>query len=172
MNDNINKKVIIFDRDGTLNEDDGYTYKIEKLKWKPGAIKLIKFLNEKKYFIFVATNQSGISRGIFSEKDMHNFHTEMQHQLKKFKAHIDKFYYCPYHNEGVIKMYKKDSEDRKPNIGMLKKIKKEWGLDKKNIILIGDKDSDVECAKNFNIKSLKYNGKDNLLEFYKKSVNH
>ena len=152
MNDNINKKVIIFDRDGTLNEDDGYTYKIEKLKWKPGAIKLIKFLNEKKYFIFVATNQSGISRGIFSEKDMHNFHTEMQHQLKKFKAHIDKFYYCPYHNEGVIKMYKKDSEDRKPNIGMLMKAIDKWNINIKDSLMIGNSHTDYLSAKKTKLK--------------------
>ena len=172
MDNDINKKAIIFDRDGTLNEDDGYTYKIEKLKWKPGAIELIKFLNEKKYFIFVATNQSGIARGIFSENDMHNFHITMQNELKKFKAHIDKFYFCPYHKEGVIEKYKKDSEDRKPSTGMLVKIIKEWGLDKRNIVLIGDKDTDIDCAKNFNIKGLKYNGKDNLFEFYKRSLNH
>lgn len=171
MDNNINKKAIIFDRDGTLNEDDGYTYKIDKLKWKPGAIELIKFLNEKQYFIFVATNQSGIARGIFSENDMHKFHNTMQSELKKYKAHIDKFYFCPYHTDGVVKKYKKDSIDRKPNTGMLVKIREEWDLDKNNILLIGDKDTDIECAKNFNINGLKYNGKDNLFEFYIRSVN-
>ena len=72
--------------------------------------------------------------------------------LKNLKHNIDKFYFCPYHKEGVIEKYKKDSVDRKPNIGMLVKIRKEWGLDKKNLVLIGDKDSDIDCAKNLQYK--------------------
>ena len=56
---NQERKAVIFDRDGTLNEDNGYTHKREDLKWKPGAINLIKYLNDKNFYV-LATNQAGM----------------------------------------------------------------------------------------------------------------
>ncbi len=163
---NKNKKAIIFDRDGTLNEDDGYTHKVADLKWKDGAIELIKYLNDKNYYVFVATNQAGIAKGKFNENDMKKFHNNMQKVLIESGAHIDKFYFCPYHVDAISEKYKKDSSDRKPKTGMLEKIKKEWNLSKENMYLIGDRDTDIKCADNFKIKSLLYNGKDNLLNIF------
>jgi len=161
---NQSKKAIIFDRDGTLNKDNGYTYKTSDLEWKAGAMELIKYLNDKNYLVFVATNQSGIARAKYTEDDMNTFHKEMQKQLRKIGAHIDKFYFCPYHVDGVIEKFKKDSICRKPNTGMLKDIKKEWHLTKENMYMIGDKDTDIECASNFNIESFLYNDDDNLIK--------
>ena len=164
-----NKKAVILDRDGTLNEDRGYTYKAEDLIWKPGAKEFIKNLNKRNYYVFVATNQSGIARGKYSEDDMHKFHNKMQEELMKSGAYVDKFYYCPYHRDGIKLKYKKESNDRKPNTGMLEKITKEWSLNKKNLFFIGDSASDLECANNFKIKGYKYNGKDNLMTIFKKN---
>jgi len=164
-----NRKAVILDRDGTLNEDRGYTYKAEDLIWKPGAKEFIKNLNKRNYYVFVATNQSGIARGKYSEDDMHKFHDKMQEELMKSGAYIDKFYYCPYHRDGIKLKYKKESNDRKPNTGMLEKITKEWSLNKKNLFFIGDSASDLECANNFKIKAYKYNGKDDLMTIFKKN---
>ena len=162
-------RAVIFDRDGTLNEDNGYTHKASDLKWKPGAIDLIKYLNDNNFYVFVATNQAGIAKGKFLEKDMHCFHEEMQSQLWSFGAHIDKFYFCPFHKDASVENFKKDSSRRKPDTGMLIDIEREWGLSKKNMTMIGDRDSDMMCAKNFKIKGLMYNGKDNLLKFFKEN---
>lgn len=159
---NYERKAVIFDRDGTLNIDEGYTHKITDLRWHKGAIELLRFLNDANIFVFVATNQAGIAKGIFEENDMHNFHREMQNQLRLQGAHIDKFFFCPYHIDGKIMKYKKNSEDRKPNTGMLEKILLEFSLEKKNMLMIGDKNTDIECAKNFNVSSILYNGIDNL----------
>ena len=160
------KKAVIFDRDGTLNEDDGYTYKTSDLKWKKGAIDLIKYCNDKNFYVFVATNQSGIAKNKFKESDMHKFHDEMQKQLKKYGAHIDKFYFSPYHVDSLLPEYKKDSKYRKPNVGMLQQIQNEWALSNKNMTMIGDRETDVQCAQNFKIKGFLYNGKDNLFDTY------
>ena len=157
------KKAVIFDRDGTLNIDDGYTHKISELRWKDGAIELLKFLNDANILVLVATNQAGIAKGIFRESDMHNFHREMQNQLRIKGAHIDSFYFCPYHIDGEIAEYKRNSNDRKPNTGMLEKISYEYSLQKKNMLMIGDRDTDTQCANNFMISSILYNGMDNLL---------
>jgi len=167
---NKDKKAIIFDRDGTLNEDNGYTYKASDLKWKEGAKEIIRFFNDNNYYVFVATNQAGIAKGKYTENDMHGFHKEMQDQLRKEGAHIDKFYFSPYHTEAKISKYKKDSIYRKPQTGMLEDIKNEWTLKKENMILIGDRDTDVICADNFKIKGFLYNGKDNLFDVYKEKI--
>ena len=156
------KRAVIFDRDGTLNVDHGYTHKISDLVWMSGAISLIRHLNDLNYLVFVATNQAGIAKGKYKENDMHIFHSEMQNQLHKNGAHIDGFFFCPYHKDGIIPEYSIDSQDRKPNIGMLSDIASAWNLKKNNMLLVGDRDSDIQCAKNFGIKSIKYNGLVNL----------
>ena len=91
---------------------------------------------------------------------------KIQIELIEYGAHIDKFYFCPYHKDATNLKYKKDSSYRKPNTGMLEKIIVEWNLDKKNLYFIGDSDTDMECAKNFKISGYKYNGTDNLMKIY------
>ncbi len=164
------KKAVIFDRDGTLNYDKGYTYKPEDLIWNNGATDLIKYLNNNNYLVFVATNQAGIAKGKFLENDMFKFHENMQEKLRNLGAHIDKFYYCPFHVEGIVEKYKIDSNDRKPNVGMLNSIHKEWNLKKSNMIMIGDRDTDIECALRFKIQGYKYNGQDDIMQFFKNNI--
>lgn len=153
---------VVFDRDGTITEDKGYTYKTSDLKIKPYFKKLIFDLNNKNILVFVATNQSGIARGYFSEKEMHAFHKSLSSQLYESSCHIDGFYYSPYHPDGIIEKYKKNSTCRKPNTGMLEQIKRDWYLQRKNMLMIGDSDVDIECADNFGIKSYRYSDKINL----------
>lgn len=163
-----NKKAVIFDRDGTLNVDKGYTYKVEDLLWIDGAKELIKYFNDLNYLVFVATNQAGIAKGKYTEEDMNKFHNAMKQSLFNSGAHIDKFYYCPYHSDGIIDIYKLDSEDRKPKTGMLKKITKDWNLSKKHMTMVGDRKTDIECAKNFNIHGILYCKNTNLYDLKNK----
>ena len=109
--------------------------------------------------VFIATNQSGIARGYFSEDEMHAFHKSLNNKLNESSCHIDGFYYCPFHPDGVIKKYKKESSFRKPDTGMLEEIQQDWSLEKQNMLMIGDSESDIICAKNFGIKSLHYSDK-------------
>ena len=62
------QKSIIFDRDNTLIKDYGYTHKIENLRWMPGALSMLRRLNNKRFGLFIATNQGGIALGKFSER--------------------------------------------------------------------------------------------------------
>ena len=160
-----NKKAVIFDRDGTLNIDNGYTHKVKDLSWIDGAKELIKHLNDLNYLVFVATNQAGIAKGKYEVNDMHNFHNAMQKNLFDIGAHIDKFYYCPYHIDGIVENYKLDSKDRKPNTGMLEKILQDWNLSKEGMLLVGNSLSDVKCAENFKIKGFLYNADINLFDY-------
>ena len=147
----ISEKCCFFDRDNTLIYDKGYTYKINDLKWKNGAIKAIKYLNSKGYKVIIITNQSGIGRGYFKESDLNKFHNEMNRRLNKEKANIDEFFYCPYSIHGKGK-YKKISVDRKPNNGMLIKAINKWNIDIKKSIMIGNSHTDYLSAKKTKLK--------------------
>jgi D,D-heptose 1,7-bisphosphate phosphatase len=162
------KKCIFFDRDNTLIYDKGYTHNKSDLKWKPGAIKAIQLLNESNYLVIVITNQSGVARGYFTERDVESFHYHMNQELKKKNAVINDFYYCPFHINGIGK-YKKNSKDRKPGNGMLNKAIKKWNINKKRSFFIGDSLSDYLAAKKSNIKY--YQANDNLYYIVKKLLN-
>jgi D-glycero-D-manno-heptose 1,7-bisphosphate phosphatase len=161
-------KSIILDRDGVLNKDFGYVSKVKDFKWIKGAVKAIKYLNNKKYNIFVASNQSGVARGYYEEKDVQFLHQFIKTYLQKRSCYINQIYYSPFHINGVVKRYKKNSFLRKPKIGMYSLIKKQWNVNSKKICMIGDQKSDIEFAKNCKIKGLLFKEK-NLFSFIKKN---
>lgn len=145
-------KIIFFDRDGVLIKNYGYVYKTKHLKWLNGAIKTIKFLNQKKIKVVVVTNQSGIGRGYFSEKELIEFHKFMNKKLSKYSAKIDKFVYSPHYSKSKFLKYRKKSNLRKPNNGMLKFGLKKYNLSEKNAFMIGDKRTDYLAAKKTSVK--------------------
>tara|TARA_B100001175_G_C19472240_1_gene622397 strand:- start:202 stop:1383 length:1182 start_codon:yes stop_codon:yes gene_type:complete len=147
------KPVCFLDRDGVINEDFGYVASKIRFRWKKNIIKTIKFLNDNDYRIIVVSNQSGIARGFFKEKDVEHLNSWINYKLNEQGAFISKFYYCPYHIDGKIKKYKKKSFLRKPNPGMLLQANKEFKINKNRTFLIGDKYTDILAASRFGIKS-------------------
>ncbi len=145
-------KCFFFDRDGVLIKDYGYFFNKSKIKWLKGAINSIKILKRKKIKVIVITNQSGIARGFFDENDLNKFHKQMNLELKKKNAKIDKFYFCPFHPKGSVKKYSKKSNLRKPNNGMILQALNKFNLKNSECFMIGDKRSDYLCAKKSNIK--------------------
>jgi D-glycero-D-manno-heptose 1,7-bisphosphate phosphatase len=163
-------RIAFLDRDGVINSskpNNGYVGSLKHFKWVPGAIKAIKFLNDKNYKVVVVTNQSGVARGFFTIKDVRKIHSYIQKKLKKNGAKIDAFYFCPFHKDGIIKRFRKNSILRKPNIGMFLLAKKKWNIDKKNSFMIGDQKTDMEFAKRAKIKGYLFNKK-NLYKFVNK----
>ena len=157
------------DRDGVINKDKGYLYKIDDFEWIEGARESIKYLNDHGYYVFVITNQSGIAKGHYSEKDVTFLHDYINNELKSINAHIDEFFLSPYHPENT-EDYLHLSHLRKPDTGMLDLAATKWPIDKSKSFLIGDKDTDIKCAENFLIRGhLFKNG--NLLSFIKFSEN-
>lgn len=164
--------IAFLDRDGVINSsnfNNGYIGSLKYFKWVRGAIKAIKFLNKKKYKVVVVTNQSGVARGFFTIKDVKKIHSYIQKKLKENKAKIDAFHLCPFHKDGIIKRYKKDSPLRKPRIGMFRLTQKRWKIDKKNSFMIGDQKTDIEFANRAKIKGYLFNQKD-LYKFIKKKI--
>ena len=102
-------KAVFLDRDGVINRNSGYVTHIEKFVWLKNAKLVIKLLNKYKYKVFIITNQSGVARGLYSEKEVIKLHKWINIELKKVNAKINDFFYCPYHPHGLIKKYRKKS---------------------------------------------------------------
>ena len=157
------KPAVFFDRDGVLNREVHYLYKIEDFCWMDGAIEAIRYCNQRGWYVFVVTNQSGIARGYYTEADVQRLHQWMNIELAKENAHIDDFFYCPHHAKGTVAEYSLDCDCRKPGIGMIKQAMQTYEVDLQHSILIGDKLSDVECAKNAGMQGIIFKG-GNLLK--------
>lgn len=158
------KPAVFFDRDGVLNIDRGYVYRSEDFEWMPGAIDTIKYFNNQGYLVFVITNQSGIARGYYTEQDLHTLNEFMNRELAKYGAHIDGFYYCPHHKDGVIPQYTRECTCRKPRPGMIIKAMQEWPVDTEKSIVVGDKPSDIEAAEAAGVPGYLYT-ENNLYDF-------
>jgi len=152
------------DRDGILNVDHGYTHKPENLEMIPGAAAAVKLLNEAGYYVFVVTNQSGVARGYYSEAAVKIFNQHVQDALKAEGAHIDAFYYCPHHPNGVIKEFAIQCRCRKPAPGMLEQAARDWPIDLSRSFLIGDMNRDLAAAAAFHIRGIKFNAQSDLLQ--------
>ena len=159
------KPAALLDRDGVINIDKGYVYKITDFEWIDGAIKAIKFLREIGYLVLVVTNQSGVARNLYSEQDVKNLHIHINEHLRQFDTKIDDFFYSPYHPDFRDK-FAELSHLRKPNTGMLEMAFKKWNFDKSKSFMVGNQDTDVKCAHNYGIRGYLYES-GNLLEFIK-----
>ena len=148
------KKAAFLDRDGTLNEDTGYLYQISDFKWIKGAINALKILKKNNFLIIVISNQSGVSRGFYSESDIKKLHNWMNQQLLKYNLKIDDFFFA------TDLASDNTNSRRKPSPTMLNEAVKKYNLDKNKCFMIGDKKSDVEAAKNAQIKGFLFKEND------------
>ncbi len=156
-------KAIFFDRDGTLNVDVDYLYRIEDFKWIDGAIDAIKFCNQNNYLAIVITNQSGVARGMYSEDDVNRLHAWMNEELSKVGAHIDAFYYCPHHPRGAVEKYSVECDCRKPRPKMILDALNRFDIARDQSLMIGDKQRDIDSGLNAGVRGVLFEG-GNLLE--------
>ena len=146
-------KALFLDRDGVINEDYGHVYQINKFHLIENIENLIRKANENHFKVIVVTNQAGIGKHFFSEDDFYAIINYMKDLFFKKNCFIDAVYHCPYHPTEGIGKYLKNSNDRKPNPGMLLRAQKDFNLDMRKSILIGDNMSDIEAGKNASVKT-------------------
>jgi D-glycero-D-manno-heptose 1,7-bisphosphate phosphatase len=163
---------VIFDRDGVLIEDAHFTVRHEDIRWTPGAIDLIRRLNGCGVRTLMATNQSGVARGYFTELQVRGFHEVMQQQLRARGAHIDSIEYCPHHPTEGHGAYRQECTCRKPKAGMLEKLMADHGLTAETTLMIGDRDVDMGAARAAGIAGLLFKGGNLLDAFVSAGYNH
>jgi D-glycero-D-manno-heptose 1,7-bisphosphate phosphatase len=154
-------KAAFLDRDGVLIVDSGYPHRREHLKFIEGAGAAVRRLHAAGFRVVVATNQSGVARGFFTEVEMEAFHQLMIEALREEGAEIDAIYACPHHPDAVVEAYRHpDHPDRKPNPGMLLRAMADLAIDPSESILIGDKPSDLEAAGRAGVRGYLFEGGD------------
>lgn len=142
----VKPRALFLDRDGVINIDAGYTYKIETFHFVDGIFDLCRTAHALGYLLIVATNQSGIGRGYYTEADFQNLTAWMRDQFAAKGAPLAAVYHCPYHPDGIGE-YRRLSDWRKPAPGMLLQAAADFSLDLAASLLIGDSEHDIEAAR-------------------------
>ena len=139
-------KAIFLDCDGTLIEDVGYINNPKQVKLLDGVPQALIELKALGYKLIVTSNQSGVARGIVTEKVLGEIHNRLKQLLAEKGAYLDRIYYCPYHPDGVVPKYRKESDWIKPNPGMLLAAADEMDIDLGQSWVVGNSGRDVQTG--------------------------
>ena len=137
---------VILDRDGTLIEEVGYLDRLDRLRFYPYSVDAVRQLNRAGFKVAIATNQSGIARGIVEEPFIADAHREIAKHLGAGGARVDGFYYCPHHPEATRREYAVACDCRKPQPGMLRRAAADLDLDLGRSFVVGDRWNDIEAG--------------------------
>jgi D-glycero-D-manno-heptose 1,7-bisphosphate phosphatase len=136
----MSNKAVFLDRDGTIIIDHGYIKNPEKVNVMPGVSESIEMLADSGFMLFIATNQSGIGRGMMKASDVESVNDKMLSYIGREK--ITEILICPHEPED-------NCTCRKPGTKLVEEAAKKYDLDLSKSYSIGDKDCDRDLAKNF-----------------------
>lgn len=133
-------KLVILDRDGVINFDSAHFIKNPN-EWKPipGSLEAIAELNQAGFRIALATNQSGIGRGLFDMATLNAIHDKMHRALAQNGGRIDALFYCPHAADD-------NCNCRKPKPGMMEEIARRFGSDLNGVPCVGDSLRDLQAG--------------------------
>jgi D-glycero-D-manno-heptose 1,7-bisphosphate phosphatase len=134
-------KALFLDRDGVVNVEKNYLYKIDDFELMEGILDVCRHYEAKGYLIIIVTNQSGISRGYYTENDFKHLSDWMVEHFKSLGITITRIYHCPHHEsiDGAC-------DCRKPEPGMLLEAQHDFDLDMESSVMIGDNERDIQAA--------------------------
>ena len=140
------KRAVVLDRDGTLIEEAGYLDRLERLVFFPYSIDAVRLLNQAGFAVVIATNQSGVARGLVEESFVQEAHDYITGRLAAGGARVDGYYYCPHHPEAVREAYRQQCDCRKPAPGMLRRAAEDLGIDLAHSFVVGDRWHDLDAG--------------------------
>ncbi len=160
----MDRPALFLDRDGVLNVDHGYVGSQDRWEWVAGAREAVTAATSRGWHVFIVTNQAGIARGLYGEPDVNALQLWVADELRRAGGTLDDWRFCPYHTEGAVEAYRRDSDWRKPAPGMLLDLIRVWELNPRHCVMVGDKDTDIAAGVAAGMRSLLFPGGD-LLEF-------
>ena len=141
------RRGLLLDRDGVINVDRGYVGTREQFEFMPGIAPFLRIAADMGYRLAILTNQSGVARGLYTQKDFENLTEWMLGELRKQGVTIDLVLGCCEHPEATIPTYARESYWRKPNPGMVLEAAQRLRLDPQRSVFLGDQLRDLEAAK-------------------------
>ena len=156
----LDRPALFLDRDGVLNVDHGYVGSQDRWEWVEGAREAVAAATAHGWHVFIATNQAGIARGLYGEPEVGALQMWVADELRRTGGTLDDWRFCPYHTEGKVDAYRRDSDWRKPAPGMLNDLVKAWDLNPRHCVMVGDKDTDVQAGLAAGMRSLLFPGGD------------
>ena len=132
------RRAIFMDRDGTICEEVGYVNHLSRSRLLPHSAEAIRLVNGAGFLAIVATNQSGVARGLFDEDLVNAVHRQLAERVESSGGRLDAIYYCPHHPREGSPPYRQDCDCRKPKPGMLLRAAQEHGIDLARSYMIGD----------------------------------
>ena len=133
-------RLVILDRDGVINEDsDAYIKSPEEWAPIPGSLEAIARLNRADYRVVVATNQSGVARGLFTMDTLNRIHEKMHRALAELGGNVDAIFFCPHAPDDHC-------DCRKPKPGLFQEIERRLGVSLDNVPAMGDSLRDLQAA--------------------------
>jgi D-glycero-D-manno-heptose 1,7-bisphosphate phosphatase len=140
-------KAVFLDKDGTLIENVPYNVDPSKIKLAEGAAEALKLLHGEGYRLIVVSNQSGVARGLFKERDLKVVEEYLKKLLAKAGVSLSGFYYCPHHPDGRLRDYAVPCICRKPRPGMLFQAARDHEINLASSWIVGDILDDVEAGR-------------------------
>jgi D-glycero-D-manno-heptose 1,7-bisphosphate phosphatase len=137
---NGSQRAVFLDRDGTVSKEIGYMYDVSLYQIFPWTGEAIRKINQAGMLAILATNQSGVARGYFTERMVHRVHSRLQDEIGRYGARLDDAYFCPHLPDSGCPC-------RKPQPGMLYKGQQDLGIDLENSYMVGDRYLDVRTGK-------------------------
>ena len=141
------RKAAFLDRDGVINKDSAYVHRWEDFEFLPGAIEGMRRLQDAGYLLVIVTNQSGMARGCYTERQYQTLTNALRNELARQGVRLEGVYHCPHHPKGSVAELAIACNCRKPAPGMVLQAVRELGLSLPDSLLIGDKPSDIEAAR-------------------------
>ena len=134
---------VFLDRDGVIAEQSGYVNQPADLVLMDDVAEAIGRLNRAGIPVIVVTNQGGVGMGYLTEEALARIHDRLELLLAQAGAHVDAIYYCPHMADARLETYRLDCPCRKPNPGMLERAHKEFGIDLRASVMVGDATTDI-----------------------------